>query len=560
MRAGCPFLTRSGYANPIYCTAATRDLSRGDARRLGAHPGEGRRVPGAAPARGRAAALRDARRHHRRGPDGRIAVRHAGSTSCPGMRAIFTDAGHILGSASVTLECMESGTPQAHRVLGRHRPARAPDHPRPAATDRWRRRRAPRVHLRQPRPSAGGRRARSAGAAWSARQRRAAAACSSRRSPWAARRSSSTTCTSWREKGRSPRSRSTSTARWRSTRRRCSRCIPRSSTRRRISFRRCRTCSSSRWCATRATRPSRRRSTRSTGRWSIIAASGMAEAGRILHHLAHGASDPRNTILIVGFQAEHTLGRRIVERAPMLRVFGDEIPLRARVEVLAGYSAHGDRHELQHWLDAVRDGGTAAGGGTAPDVYLVHGEPDAQDAFAAQLVRRDTRRWTPPCQHRKIVAVTERAAATPPRRTRGRASSTRGVRCIAREGVAGASMAAIALEAGVSKALLHYHYHDRATLLAEIVERIGAADDRAGTRRHRRERRHGWARRPVAVARGRASPRRARRAGRAGTRPRGAGAPRDPRHGEPIARRSAARTIERLFARARISRRGCPRR
>lgn len=118
----------------------------------------------------------------------------------------------------------------------------------------------------------------------------------------------------------------------------------------------------------------------------IIAASGMAEAGRILHHLAHGAGDPRNTILIVGFQAEHTLGRRIVEHAPMLRVFGEDVPLRARVEVLNGYSAHGDRHELQRWLDSVRDGGQRAGvSGAAPDVYLVHGEPAAQDAFATQL-------------------------------------------------------------------------------------------------------------------------------------------------------------------------------
>jgi metallo-beta-lactamase family protein len=114
----------------------------------------------------------------------------------------------------------------------------------------------------------------------------------------------------------------------------------------------------------------------------IIAASGMVEAGRILHHLAHNASDPRTTILIVGFQAEHTLGRRIVEGAPMIRVLGEEIPLRARVEVLTGYSAHGDRHELQRWLDAVRAGNA---NGAAPAVHLVHGEPEAQDAFAAQL-------------------------------------------------------------------------------------------------------------------------------------------------------------------------------
>ena len=112
----------------------------------------------------------------------------------------------------------------------------------------------------------------------------------------------------------------------------------------------------------------------------IIAASGMAESGRILHHLAHGASDPRNTILIVGFQAEHTLGRRIVERRPTLKIFGDDVTLKARVEVLNGYSAHGDRGELRRWL-------VAASGGRAqkPPVYLVHGEAAAQDAFAETL-------------------------------------------------------------------------------------------------------------------------------------------------------------------------------
>ena len=113
----------------------------------------------------------------------------------------------------------------------------------------------------------------------------------------------------------------------------------------------------------------------------VIAASGMVESGRILHHLAHGAPDPRNTILIVGFQAEHTLGRRIVERRPTLKIFGDEVPLRARVEILNGYSAHADRRELVRWLSAVRDPG-----GGAPHVYLVHGEPNAQSALRDTLV------------------------------------------------------------------------------------------------------------------------------------------------------------------------------
>ncbi len=116
----------------------------------------------------------------------------------------------------------------------------------------------------------------------------------------------------------------------------------------------------------------------------IIAASGMVESGRILHHLLRGASDPRNTVLIVGFAAAHTLGRRIVERQPMLRIFGDEVPLAAQVEVLNGYSAHGDRTELRAWLDAVRDGGVKSKR-EIKQVHLVHGERESQDAFAASL-------------------------------------------------------------------------------------------------------------------------------------------------------------------------------
>ena len=115
----------------------------------------------------------------------------------------------------------------------------------------------------------------------------------------------------------------------------------------------------------------------------IVAASGMAEAGRILHHLANGAADPRNTILIVGFQAEHTLGRRIVERRPTIKVYGEEVPLRAEVEVLDGYSAHAGRRELRAWVHAIHGVDRPR-----PKVHLVHGEAASQDAFAATL-RRD---------------------------------------------------------------------------------------------------------------------------------------------------------------------------
>jgi metallo-beta-lactamase family protein len=112
----------------------------------------------------------------------------------------------------------------------------------------------------------------------------------------------------------------------------------------------------------------------------IIAASGMAESGRILHHLLNGAANPRNTILVVGFMAEHTLGRRIVEKRPVLRVLGEDVPLRAYVEVINGYSAHADRTGLAAWIDVVRRESPQLG-----DVWLVHGEPESQDALAEKL-------------------------------------------------------------------------------------------------------------------------------------------------------------------------------
>jgi metallo-beta-lactamase family protein len=112
----------------------------------------------------------------------------------------------------------------------------------------------------------------------------------------------------------------------------------------------------------------------------IISASGMAESGRILHHLSVGAPDPRNTILVVGFMAEHTLGRRIVERRQTIKVFGDEIPLRAEVEIISGYSAHADRVELRQWASAVQATSPSLG-----PVFLVHGEAPAQTALSEAL-------------------------------------------------------------------------------------------------------------------------------------------------------------------------------
>ena len=100
----------------------------------------------------------------------------------------------------------------------------------------------------------------------------------------------------------------------------------------------------------------------------IIAASGMCEGGRILHHLKHGIQDPDNIILIVGFQAENTLGRRIVEKRNPLKVLGEEIPLRARVEVINALSAHADRAGLMDWIGEVKD--------NVRHAFAVHGEPE----------------------------------------------------------------------------------------------------------------------------------------------------------------------------------------
>jgi metallo-beta-lactamase family protein len=109
----------------------------------------------------------------------------------------------------------------------------------------------------------------------------------------------------------------------------------------------------------------------------IIAASGMAESGRILHHLINGIGDHRNLVLFVGFQAEHTLGRRIQEGADPIRILGDEYPVKAEVETISGYSAHADRGELLAWVRRL--------GGPIRRAFVVHGEPGALEAMATTL-------------------------------------------------------------------------------------------------------------------------------------------------------------------------------
>jgi metallo-beta-lactamase family protein len=109
----------------------------------------------------------------------------------------------------------------------------------------------------------------------------------------------------------------------------------------------------------------------------IIAASGMCEAGRILHHLKHHVEDPRTTVLIAGFQAPDTLGRRLVERLPEVRILGRMYQPRAEVVLLNGLSSHADQGELMHSLGPLA--------GKVQRVRLVHGEPDRAEALAKSL-------------------------------------------------------------------------------------------------------------------------------------------------------------------------------
>lgn len=116
----------------------------------------------------------------------------------------------------------------------------------------------------------------------------------------------------------------------------------------------------------------------------IISASGMCDAGRIVHHLANNLPRPQNSIVITGFQAYGSLGRRLVDRAPKVRLFGEEVAVKASVHTIGGLSAHADQAGLLDWLRGFR----------APPktVFVVHGEPESASVLAASI--REELRWT----------------------------------------------------------------------------------------------------------------------------------------------------------------------
>ena len=112
----------------------------------------------------------------------------------------------------------------------------------------------------------------------------------------------------------------------------------------------------------------------------VISASGMATGGRILHHLRKRLPDERNTVIFVGFQAEGTRGRRLVDGEPEVKIFGQFVPVRAQIERLENLSAHADSREILRWLGGFK---------RAPEkVFLVHGEPGAQEALKHKIVEK----------------------------------------------------------------------------------------------------------------------------------------------------------------------------
>ncbi|MRR39554.1 MBL fold metallo-hydrolase, partial [bacterium] len=109
----------------------------------------------------------------------------------------------------------------------------------------------------------------------------------------------------------------------------------------------------------------------------IISSSGMLEGGRILHHLRNRIEDPRNTILFTSWQAPNTLGRRLVEKEKNVSIYGEEFQVRARVEVLTGFSGHADRDGLVDFVRVMKK--------KPQQTFIVHGEDDSSESLALAL-------------------------------------------------------------------------------------------------------------------------------------------------------------------------------
>jgi metallo-beta-lactamase family protein len=111
----------------------------------------------------------------------------------------------------------------------------------------------------------------------------------------------------------------------------------------------------------------------------IIAGSGMCNGGRIVHHLRHNLPLASTQVIIPGYMARGSTGRKLVDGASHVRIYGEDVSVRAKIHTLGGFSAHGDQADLARWYSGIAD---------HPPVQLVHGEPEAQQALAAHLRER----------------------------------------------------------------------------------------------------------------------------------------------------------------------------
>ncbi len=374
-----PLLVMHGFAGPIVCTTRTAQLAEivlVDSGRLQQEEAEFANAHGfskhhpAEPLYTEADARQAVTRFRPIGFDTTIDVAR-------GISATLQPAGHILGSAGVLLELDADSGPA--RVRQRRRRARRPPDPDRA---RPRRRRSMRSSSNPPMATASTSRKKnwsSASPTRSPAPRSVAAWSSSRRSRSTAPRSSFSPFANSSTRDGYRICPSTPTARWRS---RCSRSTggrsppamttyaPGSST-------------PTHWRPARCTRPahaeSRRHSTGCASRRSSSRRRAWQPVDASLHHLARLLPDPRNTVILAGYQAEGTRGRLLANHVPSVKMLGRYVPVRAEIVVADAFSAHADADDLIAWLGRAPAPPTTA--------YVVHGEPDASAAFAARLQR-----------------------------------------------------------------------------------------------------------------------------------------------------------------------------